>query len=337
MKWAARIVLAVAMAAAPMGLGKGGFAPPAAHAGMKSNVGVLAIGVAAHNVSAIQALTLASAISIGGPLYLRNKDELARMVWSHPFVGPPAFVKALSLAKQEGNITEAQAAKLEADVMAAKAHPEAPRPNAPAGFADRPVPKDERPGTDMAPAMPGLPGRNGVDYDLGRVPGLTPHGDAPKAEGLDIHENGGVAHDMPLPDWLVPIIEPGHKFNRDEGRHYAFNEIAVGLYPPKRLDSYVPGEQIVSRKFTQLADVKLSTGAGYIRELYTKYAPGTPILQSKRNIALGLAPGRLEGQLYLDVPVQTRPIPDELLRMAARHRVIIRERAEREVVNDRGS
>lgn len=51
-----------------------------------------------------------------------------------------------------------------------------------------------------------------------------------------------------------------------------------GQYP--RVDSYVPGEEIVSRKHTQLANVQESTAVGYLRELANTFGPGTIVVDT---------------------------------------------------------
>jgi hypothetical protein len=98
-----------------------------------------------------------------------------------------------------------------------------------------------------------------------------------------------------------------------------------------RLDSYrPPGEgggsgEIVSRKFTQLAEIKPETASKYRRELERKYAPGTKIADVPSTRESGLAGQRLRGQMYLDVPTQNAPVPQAILDDAASRRIIIRD------------
>lgn len=92
-----------------------------------------------------------------------------------------------------------------------------------------------------------------------------------------------------------------------------------------RLDAYDPrgAGEIVSRKFTQLADVQQETALGYVRELATKYRPGDRIA----NVASSgpLAGQILRGRQILEVPVQLKAIPRAVLELAYRLRIIIRD------------
>lgn len=98
-----------------------------------------------------------------------------------------------------------------------------------------------------------------------------------------------------------------------------------------RVDSYrPPGEgggsgEIVSRKFTQLAEIQPETASKYLREMERKYAPGTMIADVPTTRASGLAGQRLRGQMYLDVPTQNAPVPQSILDEAAERRIIIRD------------
>ncbi len=56
---------------------------------------------------------------------------------------------------------------------------------------------------------------------------------------------------------------------------FCFNEVV--LETGKRLDSYVPSKEIISRKFTQLGDITETTAKKYISEMTEKYAPSTVI------------------------------------------------------------
>lgn len=79
----------------------------------------------------------------------------------------------------------------------------------------------------------------------------------------------------------------------------------------------MPGEQIVSRKLTQLNDVDLSTARSYIRELAQKYPEEAMIRNSPGNVASGLAGQPLRGDLVLQVPPQRGgSIPADLIEYA---------------------
>lgn len=319
------LIAAFSLSVIPLGMSSRGPVVETAAAGWKTKLAMGTLGGAAlGEYNAVRAATFGVVAAMRTPLYRNLVIELARLVWEHPIVGPPAAHNAIETAKREGDLSVTEAEKLEADIMAAH---ETARGTRQAGFGDRQVPNFGTPGITAGPSPMPLPGRDVNDGALGVLPGSRPNDyKATVTPGYDAHVGGPIAHAMPLPQFVLDKIGPGLDFNRREERHHRFNEIAVGLYPPHRLDSYVPGKEIISRKFTQLAELKPATAIGYIRELPTKYAPGTPILNSERNIAYGLAPGVLEGQMYLDVPTQTEPIPEYILQYAARHEVIIRQR-----------
>lgn len=130
----------------------------------------------------------------------------------------------------------------------------------------------------------------------------------------DIDHFDGPAANPPIdparnPDWLNERLdrddlEPweqrvarGQEFNYQNHHRYPHNE--VRLANGKRLDSYVPDKEIVSRKHTQLDSVKPETAKSYIDEILKKYPPGTPISGG----------GELRGDLILEVPVQGGSIP----------------------------
>lgn len=141
------------------------------------------------------------------------------------------------------------------------------------------------------------------------------------------------------PLWLI-IMEQGRRFNADNNGRYLSQVGAVELYlgrgpnggPPYYiLDSYIPpnpdiGElgQIVSRKNTQLANVQESTAIGYIKEFTTKYSAGCRIA-STNSVPTNLRGQTIEGQLFLEVPVQDAPIPQAVLQAATDQGVVIRD------------
>lgn len=93
-------------------------------------------------------------------------------------------------------------------------------------------------------------------------------------------------------------LERGNKFNKTAEKTYEYNEIH--LENGKRLDSYVKGEAIVSRKATDIDKIKKETFEGYVKELVEKYSPGTKINSRKYEDELN---GEvLEGQMYLEIP-----------------------------------
>ncbi len=89
------------------------------------------------------------------------------------------------------------------------------------------------------------------------------------------------------------------------------------------LDSYAPTEAIVSRKFTQLSEIRETTAIKYLRELAKKYAPGARIANVPSS---GELSGKfLSGQQFLEVPIQKVAIPRTVLDEATRLRILIRD------------
>jgi hypothetical protein len=130
-----------------------------------------------------------------------------------------------------------------------------------------------------------------------------------------------------LPDWLKARFEAGNEFNRVNRAKYPYNEVEVidGSGNKFRVDSYDPvSGEIVSRKLTQLSEVKLSTGISYLKELAKKYPKGASISDSVFNAKI-LRGQRLDGDLVLEVPVQNKPIPKAVLDYASKNSMIIRD------------
>lgn len=69
----------------------------------------------------------------------------------------------------------------------------------------------------------------------------------------------------------------------------------------------------------------MDTVVGYLREMERKYPPGTVIADVPSNRASGLAGRTLQGQMYLEVPVQNAPVPRQILDEARRRDIRIRD------------
>lgn len=136
--------------------------------------------------------------------------------------------------------------------------------------------------------------------------------------------------------WLRRRIEEGNEFNRRREPYYeeqgGANEVHVeprserGQYP--RVDSYVPGEEIVSRKHTQLSDVQEGTAVGYLRELANTYGPGTIVADTptnRRDLGDEAIGQPMDGDMVLEVPVQRDGVPPAVLAEARRLGIIIRD------------
>lgn len=117
----------------------------------------------------------------------------------------------------------------------------------------------------------------------------------------------------------------GNRFNYFLNPRYTFSEIPLTTRNklPFRLDSYTPGELIVSRKLTQFGDIAESTAKGYIDEFARKYPKGTRIADTAKTRELGIAGDRLDGKMVLEVPPQTGPIDPDILEYAYLHKIHI--------------
>lgn len=127
-----------------------------------------------------------------------------------------------------------------------------------------------------------------------------------------------------LPDHVQKRIDDGNAFNAERRPYYEpYNEIV--LESGKRIDSYVPNDEIVERKYTQLGKVKEGTANGYVSSLRNKYEPGQIIKDSPRNRELGIGGKELRGAHILEVPPQDPPVPREVLDHATDRNVTIRD------------
>ncbi|MEX2316719.1 MAG: RHS repeat-associated core domain-containing protein [Pirellulales bacterium] len=125
---------------------------------------------------------------------------------------------------------------------------------------------------------------------------------------------------------LSPAVQQGNLFNRLRQPKYEFGEVYVDGPGGRRyiLDAYSPTSgEIVSLKATQFGHVGVKTGVQYVQEAATKYAPGARIANVPTSG--GLAGQELRGTLYLEVPIQVKPIPQKVLDAATKNRVIIRD------------
>jgi hypothetical protein len=87
-----------------------------------------------------------------------------------------------------------------------------------------------------------------------------------------------------------------------------------------RLDSYIPNEEIISRKATQMAESTVENAKKHINELVKKYKKNSLIANTKR-----AGSETLQGKYILEIPKQKAPIPQEIVDHAREKEVIIRE------------
>jgi hypothetical protein len=128
------------------------------------------------------------------------------------------------------------------------------------------------------------------------------------------------------PQWLRDV-EQGNNFNRARVFDYPYREVYIdkpgggGYY---RVDAYDPIKgEIISRKATQFSEITEETGVSYIKELARKYPPGARIADVPSSGPL--AGKRLRGQMILEVPQQRGSIPQAVLDVAKKNRIIIRD------------
>ncbi|WP_249260865.1 hypothetical protein [Virgibacillus pantothenticus] len=131
-----------------------------------------------------------------------------------------------------------------------------------------------------------------------------------------------------VPNWLKERWEAGNKFNKENRPRYPYNEVELEAKKTggKKyvVDSYKPSREIVSRKYTQLSEVQEKTAKSYLNEIIKKYSSGSKISNGTFN-PNALKGGRLKGELILEVPVQTKAIPQKILDEATKNRIIIRD------------
>ena len=115
--------------------------------------------------------------------------------------------------------------------------------------------------------------------------------------------------------------------------HEVYVECATCRSGYARLDTYDQRtREIISRKYAQLSAISERTAKRYIDELATKYRPGTMIADVPSSRLRALDGKRLDGQMVLEIPVQTAEVPRELVEYARRRRppIVIRDEFGRE-------
>jgi RHS repeat-associated protein len=150
---------------------------------------------------------------------------------------------------------------------------------------------------------------------------LDPHGTKPMRNPNPQEDEG---EPWP-PQWLKDRWNRGRQFNEDNYDRYEAREVI--LENGKVLDSYNPGRDIVSRKYSQLSDVKEDTAIGYLNELKNKYSPGKVIadVPYNRTNYPDLVGMPLQGKMVLEVPVQNNPVPKNVIDAANQRGITIRD------------
>ena len=97
-------------------------------------------------------------------------------------------------------------------------------------------------------------------------------------------------------------------------------------------DHLAEGTSIVEFEVRKEVKVGEKTAIGYLKELSEKYSPGSVIADVPSN-RVGANAGifeenggkTLRGQMILEVPVQEEPVPENVLRYAAKEKIKIRD------------
>lgn len=125
------------------------------------------------------------------------------------------------------------------------------------------------------------------------------------------------------------VRERGNTFNTEREGAHLHNEVDIESPFEKgkrvRLDSYNPGQGIVSRKYPAGEILDTERATKYITELVEKYPQGARIANTPKNRLAGLAGQTLRGPPILEVPVLLGDVPQEVLEFAERAGVIIRD------------
>lgn len=168
-------------------------------------------------------------------------------------------------------------------------------------------------------------GTTQADLASGRVTTRTPVTSAVMAQPPPVRSNG-----TQMPSAIWQNIQRGNAFDELREPYYTARGGAneVNLDNGKRLDSYLPRQEIVSRKNTQLADIQPGTAESYLSELENKYEPGQRVVTDTAHNTdqiPGIGGQTLDGQQILEVPPQRQPVPDGILRSARNRGITIRD------------
>jgi hypothetical protein len=140
----------------------------------------------------------------------------------------------------------------------------------------------------------------------------------------ELAEHGGFQEGFEGPhgDIVSDPRKAGNEFNEVRVPEGAHREVQLqtpsGRRP--RVDLYIKGEEIISRKFPmgQLANDEFKA-LDYLQELYIKYPPRAPIRSAALKGEL------LEGVQVLEIPVQYIDIPERVLSYANSRNIVIRD------------
>ncbi|WP_282056835.1 hypothetical protein [Maribacter luteus] len=98
------------------------------------------------------------------------------------------------------------------------------------------------------------------------------------------------------------LFKRGQDFNKKAREIYRYNEVI--LKNGKRLDTYIPGQEIISRKATTLTNIKPETFKSYLQEIIDKYPKGAEINAPKYGD--DFLNKTLSGDYYLEIPLSNK-------------------------------
>jgi hypothetical protein len=211
---------------------------------------------------------------------------------------------------------------------------------------------DGTPGqTDAPDATETSAGNDGSRGDPSDVGDETRSGGDPEREAAlstvpdQLHARAEALYDRAHNEHLPPHLRQfaaGELFNLQNYSRYPANEVYVDILDSDgvqsgrrvRVDSYSPGEEIVSRKNAQFAEhASPATGIRYLQEVLNKYPSGNskfvisdvPSARSNPALREGIGQPLRANSTILEVPEQNGPIPQAVLDFAADHDIVIRD------------
>jgi hypothetical protein len=138
---------------------------------------------------------------------------------------------------------------------------------------------------------------------------------------------GAANSDKSAKDFLKHVRMRAGKAS-EAGRAYPHKQVYIRKSKGQgywKLDYYDPLKgEIVSFKDTQLANIKVKSAIGYLNELVRKYQPGRMIADVP-STSRKLVGTQLKGTMFLEVPVQRKPIPQAVLDAATKRDIQIRD------------
>jgi hypothetical protein len=182
-----------------------------------------------------------------------------------------------------------------------------------------------QPTDDSTVGAPSEGSTRGLGGDTSEAPG--PADEPTGRTGAQYSAGDSARRERALPQWLRTRFDAGKEFDRLNRPRYRYNELELvdAKGRKSRVDSYDPdARHIVSRRLTQLAEIKESTAISYLNQLTQKYPSGVTISHSPFN-PKALRGQRLRGDLVFEVPVQKKPVPRTVLDAASKRGIIIRD------------